>query len=237
MRNVQLRIALIASLALIASACVGNGGSVVQPESDPAADVGSESTIAAASPDPTGGAPELPDEQGAAVGLLPSGEGTVVIDGETFEAEWVRNCKIDEPLPGPDDLELKTFLGGISDGLFLKIAFREVYGVPAEDSYRYTQFNPVLLLFTDSGLRAFESSGTYVTDPDGAWYIDEMGNLPMWLALGSAGPDNDVESLAGPPMVIEGDRITGAVTLEGDTGPIELSFELTFLTDAIDCSL
>ena len=228
---------MITSLVLIASACVGNGGSVVQSVSDQAADAGSETTVAAVSPDPTGAVPELPDEQGADADLLPSGEGTVVIDGETFEAEWVRNCKIDEPVPpGPGDLELKTFLGGISDGLFLKIAFREVAGVPDEDSYRYTQFDPVLLLSTDSGLRVFESSGTYVTDPDGAWYIDEIGNLPMWLALGAAGRDNDVEPLAGPPMVIEGDRITGAVTLEGDSSPIELGFDITFLPDAIDCN-
>ncbi len=236
MRNTRPTIALVASLALVASACAGDGGSVVQPESAPATSAGSETTVVAASPDTTGGAADSPDEQGAPAGFPPGGDGTVVVDGETFEAEWVGNCKIDEVFnPHPDDLDLSASLGGL-DVLFLEISFRDVAGVPPENSYLYTQFRPELQMLADSG--NYESSGgDYVTDPDGAWYVDDIGNLPMWLALGSAGPDDDVDPLSEAPMVIEGDRIRGAVTLEGASGPIDVSFELTFLTDAIDCSL
>jgi len=205
-------------IVLVISACGGGDGSDGQAETDPVPDIGGETTVTVASPDDSAGttSPDSPDDGGPPGGFPPGGDGTVVIDGQTFDAAWVGNCEIDEVFnPGPDDLDLTAALGTGIDALFLRVSYRDVQGVPPEDGYLYTQFGSELQMQDDSGnFVLLGSVGNYVTGPDGTWYVDDIGTLPMILATDS---DPDATPLAVAPMTIDGDRISGTVTLKGSS--------------------
>lgn len=175
------------------------------------------------------------DNSDAAQGLPPGGSGTVTLNGETIEPAWVGNCQIDEQFdPQPGDMDINVSLDGGLEALFLEISMSDVMGVPADASYTYTLFRPELQLRSESGnFVNYEPIGRFVTGPDGTWYLDEVGNVPMALAVEV---EHEGVVLEEPPLVIDGDNLTGAVTFEGDDGPIEVAFDLT-ITDPVDCSL
>lgn len=219
--------------ALIVGACGSEGES---PEAEPDSDTSATPTTQEAGNEQEGGGQtDSQDNSDSGGGLPPSGSGTVTLDGETFEPAWVGNCQIDEQFdPQPGDLDVNVSLYGGLEALFLEISMSDVMGVPSEDSYTYTLFRPELQLRSESGsFVSYEPEGRFVTGPDGTWYLDEVGNVPMALAV-------DVEHegvmLDEPPLVIDGDNVTGSVTFEGADGPVEVSFDLT-LTDPVDCSL
>jgi hypothetical protein len=223
-------------LALLISACGSDGGSA-EPTGD--LDNSSANTTAGSAdtdtPSDEGGQSGSEDDSDTAGGLPSGGSGTVILDGETIEPAWVGNCQIDEQFdPQPGDLDVDVSLDGGLEALFLGVSVRETRGVPAESSYTYTQFRPELQLRSESGsFVSYEPTGSFVTGPDGTWYLDEVGNVPMALAM-------DIEhqgvALDQPPIVIDGNNLSGAVTFEGSDGPVEVTFDLT-ITEAVDCSL
>lgn len=230
------------AFAMVVAACSGTTGGAVDnvvPTTDSSDSAVGEATASSttAGAEPSDGAP--PDDQGLPPGFPPGGVGTVVIDGQTFDSPWVGNCEIDELFnPSPDDLDLSASLGSFGgiDAFFLEVSYREAAPGAAEGNYIYTQFRPELQMQDDSGNYAlFASSGSYVTGPDGAWYLDENENLPAAIAF-DIPTHNEVPSIE-PPVVTDGDRISGMVSLEGDSGSVDVSFDLTFITDPIDCSL
>lgn len=223
-------------IALLISACGSNGGST-----EPEADLDNPPTTAnpdagdQGDPADEGGPSGSKDNSDGAGGLPRGGTGTVTLDGETIEPAWVGNCQIDEQFdPQPGDLDVNVSLDGGLEALFLEVSTRDTVGVPEESSYTYTQFGPELQLRSESGsFVSYEPAGSFVTGPDGTWYLDKVGNVPMALAVDI---EHQGEALDEPPIVINGDSLTGAVTFDGTDGPIEVTFDLT-IAESVDCSL
>ena len=234
-------VSVVCMMALIAGACGSEGGST-EPDTESnnsptTVSTNSPSTSASADTGSAGdeGGQAESNDPGSAAGLPPGGTGTVTIDGETIEPAWVGNCAIDEQFdPQPGDLDVSVSLDGGLEALFLEVYMIEEMGVTPEDSYISTNFRPELQLRSESGSYvSYEPPGYLVTGPDGTWYLDEIGNVSMALARGT---EHGGVVLSEPPIVIDGDRLTGAVALEGDDGPIQVTFDLT-ITAPVDCSL
>lgn len=216
----------VASMALAACSAGGNADDegTVEPDNTPA------TTLASSGKEPGSNGGGSSGPRG-----LPGGSGTVTINGESIEPAWVGNCIIDERFsPQPGDLDLTVSLDGGLDALFLRVSMRDVIGLPSDaNAYTYTQFSPELQLRSESGSIGSYDAGPFVNGPDGTWYLDEIGNVPMLLALGR--PYEGIV-LDPPPLVIDGDNVSGAVAFEGEEGPIDVAFDLT-IADPVDCSL
>lgn len=172
------------------------------------------------------------DGGNGARGLPPGGTGTVTINGEVIDSEWVGNCEIDEMFdPQPGDLDLTASLGGGLDALFLEIGTLSI--AMGAEPYEYLQFRPSLQLRDESG--SYSSAETiFVTGPEGEWYEDGDGLVAFTLAR-DAEPEK--EPIPEPPLVLEDGRARGAFTMESEGGdPIDVSFDLEYV-DAVDCSL
>jgi hypothetical protein len=228
---------VVCVLALVLTACGGDGDT---DEPTTAADGGVSETEVDdgsndAAPDEDDGSDDSDSESSVGgnsnSGLPPGGTGTVTIDGETIESEWVGNCEIDEMFdPQPGDLDLTASLGGGLNALFLEISH---LSLPlGEDPYEYLQFRAELQLRNESGNYANDEA-VYVTGPDGEWYEDTDGVLAFTLA---GGGEAETAPLEVAPLVLEDGRATGSLTLEGADGPINVSYDLNYI-EAVDCSL
>jgi len=219
---------LLCVLILIVAACGGDSGegasvATTVPESQ------TDQTTAPDTQADSAGTDEGSSDQGSAQGLPPGGTGTVTIDGETIEAQWVGNCIIDEVFdPHPDDLDLVAALDGGLNAIFIEVSFREV-----ADGL-VMQFRPEVQRQGDDGSYAtYEAEGQYMLAPDGTWYLDTDGGL--FVALFSGQP-HEATALDEAPVVVDGGSIRGSVPLQSESGTVEVSFDLTYV-EPVDCSL
>lgn len=214
-RGIRLRLgtALLVTLGLFVQACGDDGTSTTDsgdPSStssvevdDTATDESTDGSVAGA--EPAGG-------QSLGPGTAP---GVYVVDGETRNATMA-SCEADAAtvvrlLEGPS---------ADHDGqLEIEISAQETPDPTATDepaTYEMQVFDISVASFT-SGV--FELTAT--TDPDGDWYDGFFTSVT-----------DDSARLAAPPFVLDGDHLTGEVTLdqshpEGETGTIDVSFDLT----------
>lgn len=218
-------IGLLAAVTMASTACGGSAAT------------GSDSSGTAQTPAtaPDAGTDQpTPEDDGPSIGgLPPGGTGTITIDGETIDSPWVGNCQIDEQFdPSPGDLDISAGLGDGIEALFLEINQRETVGVPPDAAYDYLQFRPELQLRGETGSYESFDAGPFVTGPDGTWYLDDIGNVPMLLA---SELEHDGVPLDVAPVDIDGDQVSGRVTFAGADGPVEVSYDLT-ITEPVDCS-
>lgn len=222
-------------LALVLAACGGDDGAT-DPDSALEGDDSGAAVENGSGEDDTNDT-ETPDTQpsddgGSAQGLPPGGSGTVTIDGETLEPEWVGNCLIDETFdPQPGDLDLTASFGGL-DALFLEISNDEVTEFMGPVPFEYVRLGAELQLRTESGDYASHEQA-FVTGPDGNWYAADG---PETIAALGGGNEPEGGPLDTPPLVLEDGRVSGSFTLEGNGEPIEVSYDLTY-KDPVDCSL
>jgi hypothetical protein len=229
------RLAITLCVLLLAIAACGDEGGTADT-TELAGDAGTATTANGSSADTGVEAeatdPESSDDGAANRGLPPGGTGTVTIDGETIESEWVGNCEIDETFdPRPGDLDLTASLGGGLQAFFLEISNQELM-MGGDEPYTYLQFRPGLQIRDDSG-SIVNYEALYVTGPEGEWYEDADGALAFMFAQGG---EPETDPLAGPPLILEEGRATGSFALDGAGTPIEVSYDLTFV-DPVDCSL
>lgn len=226
------RLAITLSVLLVAVAACGGGDGASDPSGTVGAGAAETTAVAGSGGEAEAPDPEPSDRGDANRGLPPGGTGTVTIDGEAIESQWVGNCEIDEMFdPQPGDLDLTASLGGGLQALFLEISNRELM-MGGDEPYAYVQFRPGLQIRDDSGdIANYET--VYVTGPEGEWYEDTDGALAFTFAQGR---EPEVDPLDAPPLALEDGRATGSFTLEGSGGPIDVSYDLDFV-DPVDCSL
>jgi hypothetical protein len=167
-----------------------------------------------------------------------NGEGFFTVDGERFDPEYVVSCipfdasEFGGAASHPDDLAINA----INDrtALEIQVGYEEGAGAGGDRTYDAVRVNPILLRPAEGGQQSFEAS--FLTDPDGAWYSSETDNT-IQLSLGNAAG----APLDEAPLVREGNRLTGTVTLpqtwpEGASGAVVVSYELSFSSEQFDCS-
>lgn len=219
----------LAVLALLLAACGGTADSETGADSTG----GESSQSTPADDEPATPSTQAPSEGGsdggsASSGLPPGGTGTVTVDGETIESEWVGNCMIDEQFdPQPGDLDLTAGLGGIQ-ALFLEISNQQL--AMGAEPFEYTQLRASMQLRDDSGQMATFEDLIFVGTQEGTWYEDADSAAAVMLARGE---EPDKAPLDEAPMVLSGNNITGTVTFE--EGAV-VSFDLDFI-EPVDCSL
>lgn len=218
---------LACALVLLLAACGGSDSTTdttIGSSSDDSGSPDTEASETTVAPD------EADSDNGDSSGGLPSGgTGTVTVDGETIESDWVGNCIIDEQFdPHPDDLDLTASLGGGLNALFLEISNQSL--AMGADPFEYVQLRASMQLRDDSDQIASYDDVVFIGTPDGTWYEDADGAAVFTLARGEQ-PEN--APLAVAPMVLSGSNVTGEVTFGDGT---VVSFDLDFV-EAVDCSL
>lgn len=189
MRHRSLPIFLTMVLAI--AACSSDGA---EPDADPGVDQQQTSQSTSAPTDT-----QSNNGGGNTQGLPSGGDGTYVIDGESFDATVYRCEPFTSPGQEPDDRELSVlaYRGG-SEGLEVEIGIGTGFG---ENGPFDTQ---VLFVFHsrpgEDGLEQYEGRASH--DADGVWY---PGNFI----------EEDAEPLDTPPVTVDGNRIHGGpLTLE-----------------------
>jgi hypothetical protein len=186
-------ISVLIALVLVVSACSSDSGS---SDPDPV-DAGQQSTGSTSPPpDASSG-----DQGGNNSGFPPGGDGTYVIDGESFDATVYRCEPFTAPGSQPDDRELSVlaFRGG-SEGLEVEIGIGTGFSTTGGNFERQ-----ILRVFHsrsgDSGLEQFEGSAS--EDAEGAWFE------------GNEFTTEGLEPLGAAPVTIDGSHVTGGpLTLE-----------------------
>lgn len=155
--------------------------------------------------------------------LAGAGVGSFTADGESFDNVDVYSC---EPFsfgsdPHPDDVSVLAYLGG-SSGLEVVISHRQ--GVDLSNGSQFDQID--LSVFHsrqgESGLEQFE--GSAASAADGTWFTTDPETLEQ-------------TPLDGTPVVIEGDRITGALAGLNQSWPdegaatVDVTFDLEIPTE------
>lgn len=182
----RVRFIFVAALAALALAACSSD-STETPQADEGQNQSTPSTAAADSGQPEG-------NDAASQGLPQGGDGTYVVDGESFDATVYRCEPFTSPGNEPDDRDLSTlgFRGG-SEGLEVEIG----YATGIDQGQQYDR--QILFVFhsrsgTD-GLEQFEGAASQ--DAAGAWY---PGNELIFDGL---------TALDAEPFSLDGNRLTG----------------------------
>jgi hypothetical protein len=215
---------VLLAISLVLAAC---GGETSDPQDgnsgdtqQPADDVDSGGTEATD--------PPQSDDSGGGGGLPPGGTGTVTVDGEEIQVDWVGNCLIDEQFnPHPDDLDLTAALGNGIEALFIRVSHEDL------TDGQLTRLDADMQRQNDGGNYVSYDADQYMMAPDGTWYQDTEGGL--YIALFTGQPHEN-EPLESAPLTINGDNVSGSVTLYLGSTPIEVAFDLD-IAEAVDCSL
>jgi hypothetical protein len=158
-----------------------------------------------------------------------AGSGTFTVDGESFEAPVVR-C---EPFaafgePNPDDLNVRALAGSV----FVEVDLSNSDGISMVDGTAFDQQHVNVFLSRPGDGVTEQFDGGATNNADGEWIASEdQFNDPA-----------EVTPLPAPPFTIDGNRITGSMTViqdwpEGATGTAEVTFDLEFPGEIQDCSL
>jgi len=209
MRRVAVVLALI---ALTVAACGGGAGSDgAVTTTRPSGGTGNPSETT----EPVGVDATVADTQGNAP---PSGvAGVITVDGESIDAQVLRCQPISTGRePHEDDLAVVAFIDG-SGGLNVDVSFTTGIDVGTGEEYLQARLDLLYSASGAEGLIQFESGAQ--SDVDGNWFIVDFD---------SAG---DPVQLDQAPFLIDGNRLTGALTLpqswpEGGNGVVDIRFDL-----------
>ncbi|MGA7226859.1 MAG: hypothetical protein WBZ40_04035 [Acidimicrobiia bacterium] len=220
------RFVILAIMAMLAAAC-GGGSSDPTSAGEPATTVGASATDTPQDDEQTAaedGDPAAEEsEPNAPVGSASSG--TVVVDGDTFEVTEMYRC---EPYadPGreadPDDLDLVAFAAD-SRYLSLTISNTESVNMSTGETFPGQFYDLRLDVATADGQVEYELGAT--NDQDGNWTLGDDTGTP----------------LDSPPFTIDGNNISGGMTLvetypnEGDT-MVSVTYDLEIPNEIRDCS-
>lgn len=162
-------------------------------------------------------------DNGGRLPLAGAGVGSFTADGESFDNVDVYSC---EPFsfgsdPHPDDVSLLAYLGGTSG---LEVVVTHGQGVDLSDGSQFDQIE--LSVFHsrqgESGLEQFEASAASAAD--GTWFTTDPDTLEQ-------------TPLDANPVVVEGDRVTGALAGLRQTWPdegaatVDVTFDLEIPTE------
>ncbi len=220
--------ALIVAVVVLLAACGGDDVSGTQSDTTDAPET--PTTLAEAAEDLTEDVTEQAEEKTEEL-IAGAVAGTFAADGEQFESQTVR-C---EPFDfygdaSEDDLDLASIAGDGSTFVNVTLTHTEGFG---QDGSTYPQQN-LSIQFSrqgEGGIEQFQGSST--NDAEGNWY--PTGALVLF-------GDQTEEPLPAKPFEQDGNRISGSLTLdqdwpEGATGTVEVSFDLSYPDEIVDCSL
>ena len=157
-----------------------------------------------------GGGETWPPDEGRGEGAA----GTVTIDGATYGIDAVRECDLTDFFDG-DDRE-RTYM---VEGIGLEDPDDEWSGDVVVTAYTGTMSNP------DKDMQGIEWSG-----PEGRYEGLASGTGDSWTVV--------MDGLDGPPLDLDGDRITGELNLRSHLGspPVDATVDLaTPTTGPVDC--
>jgi hypothetical protein len=208
--------------AVLALAGGGCGGGAAVPSANDAAPTGS-----IAPPGGTdSGAPEPTEGTSAESQAAPAGGGgAIVLNGESHAIEQVLSCKVRENLK-----EGSLDLAGIADGgqlqLLILVDFSEQLVAVEGDG-----MEPKVLQTQSVDLQGSAANGLWHGGAGEA--VIPPNFSPVWT-------DENADQIDGPLVTIAGDHMTASLTLgDASGGPdsVDLSFELSIPSEAIDCSI
>lgn len=231
-------------ITLVVAACGGATADEGTIESTPSSPSTTQSTATTAD-DVSAEADDSNDSDAAAPSSeaqedLPfeNGEGFFVVDGERIDAEYVVSCipfdasDFGGAASHPDDLAINVIKERMA--LQVEVGYEEKAGAGGDRNYAAVHVAPNLIRAGDEGQEGYEAR--FITGPDGTWYSAETDST-IQLSMGSVtGPPLDEA-----PMVRDGNRITGTVTLsqtwpDGAAGSVVVSYDLSFSAEQFDCS-
>jgi hypothetical protein len=200
-------------LMVVVVGCGGDdsSGSTATSNNAPAASAGSDTHDSSADSDNSTDSKETQTQAPAASG----GGGFIELSGERHDVEQVRRCIPFEAKE--DDLDLAAIAQGGALQLLLTTTHTEVQTGP----------QPMVLESQDVDLQGPAAGGLW---------SGSAGQSPSngdWL-------DNNGNPLDGPAFTVDGDRISGSITLpdfNGGPDTVDVSFEFSIPAEAIDCSL
>ncbi len=207
-----------AVLALTAAGC-GGGGVPSADGAGPTASSGASGGAGSGAPEPTEGTGA--ESQAPPVG----GGGSIVLNGESHAVNQVMSCVVDADLK-EGSLDLAAVTEGYELQLLILVEFSEqqvaVEGDGMEPKVLQTQ--SVSLQGPAAGGLWHAGAGEAVVPPNFS---------PVWR-------DDNADEIGGPLLTIAGDHMSGTMTLGDATGgpdSVDLSFEISIPSQAIDCSL
>jgi hypothetical protein len=186
---------------------------------------------------PTVNVDDLPADDGATAGddddgdggpsLAGSTTGSFTADGETFGDVAVFSC---EPFsfgsdPDPRDLNLRGFLGGMT-GLEVDVSHSQGFDMSDGSQFDQTSLSVFYSRDGEAGVEQFEASAQ--SRADGSWFIYDAETF-------------EEVDLADVPVVIDGNRITGALAGLEQTWPdegaatVDVTFDYEIPSEVGDC--
>jgi hypothetical protein len=213
----------VVMVLLVASCGGGTSGSTLAGEEG--ANDATTSVTSSQNDEPGGDTETATDEseKGSPGGTAASG--TVLVDGEAFDVAQMYRCvPYADPgkEPNPEDLDLVAFA---TDSRYLSLTISNDEGVNMNNGERYPRqvYDLRLDVATSDGQVEYELGAT--NDEDGNWILgDDVGT-----------------TLESPPFIIDGNNISGGMTLvetypnEGDT-MVKVTYDLGIPNDIRDCS-
>ncbi|MGA8039134.1 MAG: hypothetical protein WCA93_03405 [Acidimicrobiia bacterium] len=213
----------VVMVLLVASCGGGTSGSTLAGE---AGAKDATTTVTSSQNDEPGGDTETTTDQsdkGSPGGT--AANGTVMVDGEAFDAAQMYRCvPYADPgkEPNPEDLDLVVFA---TDGRYLSLTISNGEGVNMGNGQSYPrQAYSLRLDVADAGGQVEYELGA-TNDEDGNWILGDDVGTPLDSA----------------PFIIDGNNISGGMTLvetypnEGDS-MVNVTYELEIPGDVVDCS-
>jgi hypothetical protein len=214
----------VIATALLLAACGDDAGESTTPDET----AGATLTTVASTPEEL--AQDVQEQaQSKADDLFASAiPGSFEVDGQQYDGQTVR-C---EPFffnePNPDDLNVRSFSGGV----FVEVDITHGDGF-SMDGTTYDQQNFSVFLSRPGDGVTEQFDGNVTSDAEGNWYP-----AAEFIPVG----EQTATPLAAPPFTLDGNHISGSLTVnqswpEGATGTAEVSFDLPFQDEILDCSL
>lgn len=213
--------ALVFACGVLLAACGSDSGDTTAVNQD----AGETPTTQASSPEDLAADVTNQAEQKADDLLANAGEGSFVVDGESFDAPVVR-C---EPFaafgePDPSDLNVRAFASG---SVYVEVDVAASEGISMVDGSSFDQQLVTVFLSRpgDGVTEQFEAGMN--NDADGNWYTSD---------------DFEQANPLPAPYALDGNTISGSMTVaqtwpQDQTGTAEVSFDLDFPDEIHDCSL
>jgi hypothetical protein len=220
--------ALLLSGALLLAAC-GSDDTATTRASDVGDSEVSPTTLAETGEELVEDLQEQAEDKAADL-FANAGSGTFTVDGESFEAPVIR-CEpfaaFDEP--NPDDLNVRALADG---SVFVEVDLSNSDGISMVDGTTFDQQHVSVFLSRPGEGVTEQFDGAATNDADGNWLSSED------IFVDPA----QVTPLPEPPFTLDGNRITGSMTVnqswpEGETGTAEVTFDFEFPGEIQDCSL
>jgi hypothetical protein len=199
-------------------------------------DSGSSSAPSGGAPAASGGSDDGGDEDedsddgGAPQAPSGGGSGVLVVDGESHDVEQVLRCEPDLDFVLEESLDLAVIAAGGQLQLLINVDFAEQL-VPVFENGSQTGYENQALQSQSVDLQGGAANGLWgggvsqnvlPPNPEPDWY------------------DGDFQVIDGPPLVVDGNRLSGSMTLADfydSPATVDVSVDIMFPSEAIDCRL